>query len=166
MPRLNFEVDEAVKEKLEALRVQRGTSTQKQVFEEALELLARRELLVRQQGRSLIAVRPEAVDRIAKTVGDVILVDVPSRASVWLVIREGWRRTPWLVGTRLHISDVMPLLDEPLSDEEAALELELPLQAIAACRGYIAENRDLIEAEEREAARRSRLTRKYATPPR
>lgn len=170
MTRLNFEVDDSLREMLEELRVSRGARTQKQVFEEALELLARRELLVRRQGRSLIAVRPEAVEEIARLVGDVVILDVPMTQWGWLVEREGWRATPWIKGTRFHVSDVMAFLDETrdenLTDAEVAQELELTVAAVTECRRFIDVNRELVEAEEREAARRILQRGGYAAPPR
>jgi hypothetical protein len=72
----------------------------------------------------------------------------------WLVQRpHPWRRQLWVKGRRLAAGDLARTIEiEDWSPGRAATEFNLPLDAILEAQRYLAANRDLVVAEERENA--------------
>jgi len=72
----------------------------------------------------------------------------------WLVGRpHAWRRQLWIKGRRMTAGDLARTIEiEDWTPERAAVEFDLPLEAVLEAQRYLAANRDLVIAEERENA--------------
>ena len=157
--RINFDVDEETGIKIADIMAATGISTKRHLFEAALDILARVQRLV-SENRVVLAVNSSQLDSVLRAVGDgVLIVERPLGTPCrWLVQRPtDWRSTPWIKGTRVHVSDVLALqkADPQVSEQELAHDLNVPLEAIAECTAFARANMGLIEAEDREAGLRS-----------
>jgi hypothetical protein len=72
----------------------------------------------------------------------------------WLVARpHAWRRQLWVKGRRVAAGDLARTIEiEDWTAERAAAEFDLPLEVVLESQRYLAANRDLVLAEERENA--------------
>ncbi len=72
----------------------------------------------------------------------------------WLVRRpHPWRRQLFVKGTRITAGDIARTVEvEGWTPERAAEEYDLPVDAIREAQRYLASDRDLVLAEERENA--------------
>jgi uncharacterized protein (DUF433 family) len=157
--RINFDVDDETKVKIDDVMAATGISTKRRLFEAALDILARVRGLVREQ-RVILAVKTSDLDSVLRSVDKGVLVveQPPAQAPKWLVPRPSdWRSTPWIKGTRVHVSDVIAMLaaDPELTVDEISQDLKVPAEAVSECLAYAEANKALIEAEERETALRS-----------
>jgi uncharacterized protein (DUF433 family) len=82
----------------------------------------------------------------------------------WLVVREHpWRRQFWIKGRRLTAGDLARTVEiEGWDAERAAHEFDIPLEAVEKALRYLAANRDLVLAEERENEIAAQATRHEA----
>ena len=167
--RINFNVDDETTLQIEQAMAATDSPSKRALFLKALDRLIEGYRLVHEENRVIVAVRSEQWQRVSKAAGDAIVLDRPWSPSYrWLVHRQGdWRATPWIKGTRLHVSDILAMTQaEPhLIPEQFASDLKIQVSALDEALSYIAANRDLIEAEEREAAARIRRSGKRAPPP-
>lgn len=74
--------------------------------------------------------------------------------TVWLVERaHPWRRQPWIKGRRITAGDLARTAEiEAWTPDEAAAQFDVPVEAVLESIRYLAANRDLVLAEERENA--------------
>lgn len=72
----------------------------------------------------------------------------------WLVARpHAWRDQLWIKGRRMTAGDLARTIEiEHWTPERSAAEFDLPLEAVLEAQRYLAANRDLVIAEERENA--------------
>ena len=111
-------------------------------------------LRARRSGKRVVAVAPEELpDRFEEPV----LPGVEEQLAndwTWLVQRpHPWRRQLFVKGRRLAAGDLARTIEiEAWSPHEAAEQFELPLDAILELQRYLAANRELVLAEERENA--------------
>ncbi len=170
MVRVNFEVDPETKRRIEDAMESLELDSQRQLFAKALDTLLREQSLVRDENRAIVAIRASLLGKASRVLGDVMILERPRRSKTdWLVMRPGdWRSTPWIKGTRLHVSDIRSLRrTEPDFDAETlADELSIPPTAATEALDYIEEHEELLAAEEREAGRRSKRGRAGAVTPR
>jgi uncharacterized protein (DUF433 family) len=119
-------------------------------------------LEARRSGKRVIAVPadslPERYEEPVLAGVEEQLNDVPT----WLVARpHPWRTQLWIKGRRLTAGDLARTAEvEGWTPEQAAKEFDLPVEAILEANRYLAENRQLVLAEERENA----LAAKSAEP--
>ena len=167
--RINFDVDDETTLKIEQAMAATDSPSKRALFLRALERMIEDHRLVHEENRVIVAVRSERWHRVSKAADDAIVLEQPRSPSYrWLIHRQGdWRATPWIKGTRLHVSDILAMTQaEPhLALEQLADDLKIPAAALDEALSYIAANRDLVEAEEREAAVRIRRSGKRASPP-
>jgi uncharacterized protein (DUF433 family) len=80
------------------------------------------------------------------------LEEALSNQWTWLVAREHpWRRQLWIKGRRLTAGDLARTAEiEGWDAERVAHEFDLPVEAVDEAQRYLAANRDLVLAEERE----------------
>ena len=107
---------------------------------------------VRSEGGRVIAVTP---DRLPDTYEEPILPGIEDALAlkwVWLVEREHpWRRQLWIKGRSVTAGDLARTTEiERWTAEEAAEEYELPIEAVQEAMRYLADNRELVLAEESE----------------
>ena len=108
----------------------------------------------KREGKRVIAVRR---DRLPDQFEEPVLPGIEEQLSsdpTWLVDRpHPWRRQPWIKGRRVTAGDLARTIEiEQWSSEQAAAELDLPVEAILEAQRYLAANRDLVLAEEQENA--------------
>lgn len=127
MTRLNFEVTDAFRRRVEELRDRLGL-------------------------RTMTALLAAAVGALEASLADKPLIEKPYANSQCLVTRPGWRKTPWIRGHRLHVSDLVQDIVDTENDMAIAIDYCLPVEAVEECREYIKKNLDLIKQEENEAA--------------
>ena len=168
--RINFDVDEETRVKIEDVMATTGISTKRRLFEAALDVLARVQRLVHEE-RVIVAVKANQLDSVLQSAGEGVLIveQPPATQPRWLVQRPtDWRVTPWVKGSRVHVSDVLAMLaaDPELTPAEIADDLKLPADAIAECLAYAKTNKALIEAEDREAGLRNEKRGDHAAPAR
>jgi hypothetical protein len=109
---------------------------------------------VREQGRRVVSVdAAEMPDQYGEPVVPG-LEELLVPAWTWLVARpHPWRRQLWLKGRRITAGDLGRTTEiEGWSPEQAAAQFELPVEAVLEAQRYLALNRDLVVAEERENA--------------
>lgn len=128
-----------------------GTTTD--AVRAALSLLAWT-IEAKRQGKRVVAVTR---DQLPARFEEPVLPGVEDQMAVdwqWLVARpHPWRRQLWVKGRRLAAGDLARTVEiEDWSPERAAAEFNLPLEAILEAQRYLAANRDLVLAEERENA--------------
>ncbi len=164
--RVNFDVSDETTEQIEQAMAVIGARSQRSLFLRALNRLLESHRLVHDEKRMIVAVRSERWHRVSKAADDAIILEQPKSPTYrWLIDRPGdWRATPWIKGARLHVSDIMAMVaaEPDLAPEKLAEDLHIPMLALDEAFSYIAANRDLIEAEEREAAARIRKSKKRA----
>lgn len=111
-------------------------------------------LEARRSGKRVVAVPAEGLpDRYEEPVLTGVeeqLNDSPT----WLVARpHPWRRQLWIKGRRVTAGDLARTVEiEGWTPEMASTELGLPIEAVLEAQRYLAQNRELVEAEERENA--------------
>lgn len=107
----------------------------------------------RGRGRRVVAVAAE--DLPARYAEPLVpeLTD-PGDEWTWLVRRpHPWRRQPFLKGARITAGDLARTMEiEGWTDERAADEYGLAVEAVREAREYLAVHRELVLAEERENA--------------
>jgi uncharacterized protein (DUF433 family) len=168
--RINFDVDEETQVKIEDVMASTGISTKRRLFEAALDVLARVQRLLHEE-RVIVAVKANQLDSVLQSAGEGVLIveQPPGTGPRWLVQRPGgWRSTPWVKGTRVHVSDVVAMLaaDPKLTPREIADDLNLPVDAVNECVVYAKVNKALIDAEDREAGLRNEERGDHAPSPR
>lgn len=167
--RVNFDVDEETKIRIDDVMSIAKISTKRRLFEMALDMFEKVHRLV-SQNWVVVAVKSNQLPGVLHAAHDgVVIVNEPDNPTYrWLVARPGdWRTAPWIKGTRLHISDIMAMTktDPSLSSEDMANDLKVPREAIEESLAYIQTNQSLIEAEEREAATRAKEIEANAVAP-
>ncbi|HET7676331.1 MAG TPA: hypothetical protein VFK38_00600 [Candidatus Limnocylindrales bacterium] len=104
-----------------------------------------------QRGKRVIAVD---ADRLPDGYEEPLIAGLPRPEGdwVWLVRRDHpWRRQLWIKGRNLTAGDLARTIEiERWTPEEAAVEYELPLEAVIEAQRYAEAARDLIAAEEAE----------------
>lgn len=108
----------------------------------------------KREGKKVGAVRR---DRVPDQFEEVILPGLEEQLTVdatWLVNRpHEWRRQPWVKGRRITAGDLARAVEiEGWSTQEAAAQYDVPVEAILEAQRFLAQNRDLVLAEERENA--------------
>lgn len=80
------------------------------------------------------------------------LEDEMTQRWTWLIERDHpWRHQLWIKGRRVTAGDLALTLEiEGWTPELAAAEYELPVEAVREAVRYLAENRELVIAEEEE----------------
>lgn len=129
----------------------RGVTTD--VIRVSLSLLAWT-IDARSHGKRVVAVtRDQLPARFEEPVLPGVEEQLPTEWE-WLVQRpHAWRRQLWVKGRRLAAGDLARTIEiEDWAPERAATEFDLPLEAILEAQRYLAANRDLVLAEERENA--------------
>lgn len=138
-------------------RYYRGVATD--VLRTALSVLAW-VIDAKRAGKRVVAVDPDA---LPASFEEPVLPGLEEQLSVsdtWLVERpHPWRRQPWIKGRRLTAGDLARTAEiEGWTPDEAAAQFGLPLQAVLEAQRYLAANRDLVLAEERENALAARAS--------
>lgn len=164
--RINFDVDDETRVKIDDVMATTGISTKRRLFEVALDGLDRIQRLVH-DGRVIVAVKPSQLDSFVRAAGEGVLIVEQPTVTIprWLVQRPNdWRSTPSIKGSRVHVSDVLAILkaDPDLTPDEIARDLMVPADAVSECLEYAGANRPLIEAEERETRLRAANRGDYA----
>jgi uncharacterized protein (DUF433 family) len=134
-----------------AERYFRGTTTD--AIRSSLSFLAWA-LEARRRGKRVIAVTPDA---LPPRFEEPVLPGVEEQLAQdwqWLVSRpHPWRRQLWIKGRRLTAGDLARTIEiEDWAPAQAAVEYDLPLEAVLEAQRYAAANRALVLAEERENA--------------
>lgn len=152
-PRLSVDLPEPmiIGTKRTANRFFRGS-----VNDSVLAALTTFEWLVRQRraGRRVVAVPADQLPSAYEEPVIPGLEDALRSSWTWLVEREHpWRRQLWIKGRRLTAGDLARTAEvEGWSAQRTADEYDLPLEAVEEAQRYLAANRDLVIAEERENA--------------
>jgi len=168
--RINFDVDDETRVKIDDVMATTGISTKRRLFEVALDELERIQRLVH-EGRVIVAVKPSQLDSFVRSAGDgVLIVEQPAATGPrWLVQRPNdWRITPSIKGTRVNVSDILAIFkaDPDITADEIAQDLKVPVDAVRECLEYAEANRSMLDAEEREAGLRAVSRGDYAAPAR
>lgn len=107
----------------------------------------------RDRGRRVVAV---AADDLPARYAEPLVPGLmdPDDEWTWLVRRpHPWRRQPFLKGTRIAAGDLARTIEiEDWTDDHAADEYGLPIEAVREAREYLVRHRELVLAEERENA--------------
>ena len=110
--------------------------------------------LVRQRtaGRRVVSVLPEHLPSVFEEPVVPGLEEAMTAKWTWLVEREHpWRRQLWIKGRRITAGDLARTIEiEGWSSDQAADEFDLPVVAVDEAIRYLAENRELVLAEEQE----------------
>lgn len=109
---------------------------------------------VKRDGRRVIAVRR---DRLPDQFEEPVLPGIEEQLltdAAWLIQRpHPWRRQAWIKGRRLTAGDLARTVEiENWTPEQAAVQFDLPVEAILEAQRYLAANRELVLAEEQENA--------------
>ena len=161
MSRINFEVDDEDRIEIQRLQEATGARTQRDLFLQGVGWLARIRRAVEEQHLAVVAIQIGHLEHLAARLPGAVEVLAYPRVvgHRWLVSRPGWRSTPWFKGRRLHVGDVVHAMEaNDYTQQEVADELELPLEAVAEALAYCRSNRELLDAEDREAALRAQRT--------
>ena len=129
----------------------RGVTTD--VIRVSLSLLAWT-IEARRSGKRVVAVTK---DQLPARFEEPVLPGIEEQMATdwrWLVQRpHPWRRQLWVKGRRQAAGDLARTIEiEDWTPERAATEFDLPLEAILEAHQYLAANRDLVLAKERENA--------------
>ena len=106
----------------------------------------------REAGRSVVSVEREAVPAKAQIPVLPGLEESLADEWQWLVPRpHRWRRQLWLKGRSMTAGDFARTVEiEGWDPNTAAVEFDLPVEAVIEAQRYLAANRALVDAEERE----------------
>jgi len=148
--RINFDVTPEQEEELAWLRAALGSATTKDTLLRAVRVLG---VLSRERSRGAHIYVRTADGETAR----LVLPELESPEPVWKWLTgraHPWRRQMWIKGRRLMASAVWrSMVANEMSEEEAAEDWGLPLEAIREAVAWSEANRQLIAAEAVEEKR-------------